>query len=111
MARDPLRALDTIIGLGVDQLLTSGQRATAEEGMQLIKQLVDRADNRLTVMAGAGINGLNVRRIVQATQVREVHASASVPRMPEIATGEARFGNHSRVTSVQRVRELIAAMS
>ncbi len=111
IARDPLQSLDTIIGLGVDRLLTSGQRATAEEGMQRIKQLVDRADNRLTVMAGAGINGSNVRRILEATQVREVHASASVPRNPEFATGEVRFGNRSRVTSVQRVRELIAAMS
>ncbi|WP_442508411.1 copper homeostasis protein CutC [Novipirellula sp. SH528] len=111
MTRDPLQALDTIIGLGVDRLLTSGQRATAEEGMQLIKLLVDRADNRLTVIAGAGINGSNVRRILEATQVREVHASASVPRSPEFATGEVRFGDHSRVTSVERVRELIAAMS
>ncbi|GAA4444447.1 hypothetical protein GCM10023156_02800 [Novipirellula rosea] len=111
MTRDPLQALDAIIGLGADRLLTSGQRTTAEEGMQLTKQLVDRTDNRLTVMAGAGINGSNVRQILEATQVREVHASGSVPRNPALATGEVRFGDRSRVTSVQRVRELIAAMS
>ncbi|WP_372721436.1 copper homeostasis protein CutC [Novipirellula sp.] len=111
IARDPLQALDTIIGLGVDRLLTSGQRVTAEVGMQRIKQLIDRADNRLTVIAGAGINESNVRRILEATRVREVHASASVPRRPAFATSEVRFGDHSRVTSVQRVRELIEAMT
>lgn len=111
ITRDPLQALDAIIDLGVDRLLTSGQKATAEEGVPLIKQLVNRADGRLTVMAGAGINGSNVHRFAEAMLVPEIHASASVPRSPELASGEVQFGDHSRVTSAERVRELIQMMS
>lgn len=108
---DPMKALDEIIALHVDRLLTSGQQITAEKGVPLIKQLVGHAGDRLTVMAGAGINNSNVRRIAEATQVRELHASASVPRATELASGEVRFGDNSRVTTVKQVRELIQAMS
>ena len=108
---DPMKALDEIIALHVDRLLTSGQQITAEKGVPLIKQLVGHAGDRLTVMAGAGINNSNVRRIAEATQVRELHASASVSRATELASGEVRFGDNSRVTTVKQVRELIQAMS
>ena len=109
--RDPMTALDAIIDLGIDRLLTSGHRSTAAGGLQLIKQLVHRVDSRLTVMVGAGINASNVSRIVSETQVQEIHASASVARLIEFANGEVQFGDCSRVTSVERVRELIGAMA
>ena len=117
VARDPLKALDAIIELGIDRLLTSGQSATAEKGVPLIRQLVDRAGDRLTVMAGAGINRSNVRQIIAETKVPEIHASASVLRLeslsqsPERPTHEVRFGDNSRVTSAERVRELVEMMS
>ena len=107
---DPMKALDEIIALNVDRLLTSGQQTTAEKGVSLIKQLVDHAGDRLTVMAGAGINSSNVRRIAEATQVREFHASASMPRATEFASGEVRFGDNRRVTTAKYVRELIHSM-
>lgn len=111
LVRDPLKALDAIMELGIERLLTSGQATTAEQGVPLIQQLVDRAGDRLSVMAGSGISSSNVNGIVAATRVAEVHASASVPRSPEFASGDVRFGDHSRVTSVDRVRELIQMMS
>lgn len=111
MVRDPLRAMDEIIGLGVDRLLTSGQKTCAEEGVSLIQQLVVRADGRLSVMAGAGVNASNVRRIIEVTEVTEIHASASISRTSDFALQEVRFGDDSRVTSVNHVRELIQQMS
>lgn len=111
MVRDPLRAMDEIIGLGVDRLLTSGQKTRAEEGVSLIQQLVVRADGRLSVMAGAGVNASNVRRIIEVTEVTEIHASASISRTSDFALQEVRFGDDSRVTSVNHVRELIQQMS
>lgn len=110
--RDPLQALDTIIDLGVDRLLTSGQHANAADGVRLIEQLVDRAGDRLSVMAGAGIHASNVKQIAESTHANEIHASASVPRSLESTSGfgEVRFGDRSRVTSEQQVRELIDAM-
>lgn len=117
VARDPLNTLDTIIELGIDRLLTSGQSVTAEKGVSLIHQLVDRAGHHLTVMAGAGINRSNVRRIVVEAGVSEIHASAGVLRLeslsqtPGLSAREVRFGDNSRVTSAERVRELIEMMS
>ena len=111
MARDPLRTLDAIIDLGVQRLLTSGQRRTASEGVPLIKQLVLRAGDRLTVMAGSGINHANANKIVTATGVQEVHAGASIPRTSSPAFGDVSFGDHSRTTCEQRVRELVQAIS
>lgn len=117
VAGEPLKALDAIIELGIDRLLTSGQSATAENGVPLIQRLVDRAGDRLTVMAGAGINRSNVRKIISKTKVPEIHASASVLRSeslsqsPEPSTHEVRFGDNSRVTCAHRVRELVEMMS
>lgn len=117
VARDPLSALDAIIELGIDRLLTSGQSATAEKGVPLIRQLVNHAGNRLTVMAGAGISCSNVRKIIDESKVPEIHASASLLRPeplfqpPGRSPREVRFGDNSRITSAERVRELIKTMS
>lgn len=74
---DPLEALDALLDLHVDRLLTSGQAASALAGADVIQQLVARAGDSLVVMAGAGVRANNVAELVRRTGVREVHASAS----------------------------------
>lgn len=76
MTRDPIRALETIIGLKMDRILTSGQESTALEGLPLIKELVERARGRIAVMAGAGITERNLERILKGSGCREFHCSA-----------------------------------
>ncbi len=73
MTRDPIEALDTLIKLGVERLLTSGQEASALEGAELIAELVERAGDRLTVMPGVGITSRNMQRILAETGASEVH--------------------------------------
>ena len=72
---DPAAALDTLIALGVDRLLTSGQEASALEGSDLIAALVQQAADRIVVMAGGGIHERNIARIVHLTAVPEAHMS------------------------------------
>ena len=60
MTPDPFEALETLIGLGVDRVLTSGQEATVLEGLPLITELVERAGDRIIVMPGGGITARNV---------------------------------------------------
>jgi len=74
-ARDPGEALETLIGFGIERVLTSGQAASAAEGVALIAALVAQAGERLTVLAGGGIRAGNARRILAATGVRELHSS------------------------------------
>ena len=73
MARDPYAALEALLALGVDRLLTSGQEESALAGMDLIAELVRRAAGRLIVMPGGGVTPRNVGRILSATGAREVH--------------------------------------
>lgn len=76
VTRDPFEALETLITLGVDRVLTSGQEVSALEGAEVIAELVRRAGDRIIIMAGGGIRERNVRRVVAATGVREIHFTA-----------------------------------
>jgi copper homeostasis protein len=73
MTRDPIEALDQLIELGVDRVLTSGQEASVVEGLDLISALVEHAAGRIAVMPGGGISDRNVRKVVRASGAREVH--------------------------------------
>ncbi|MFC4913918.1 copper homeostasis protein CutC [Actinomadura gamaensis] len=79
MAADPFAALDTLIDLGVDRVLTSGQDASALEGAPLIADLVRHAGDRIVVMPGGGITDRNVARVVAETGAREIHFAALAP--------------------------------
>ena len=76
LCRNPHEALQQLIQLGFDRLLTSGQAATAEAGIPLIRQLVDEAQGRLIIMPGCGVNTQNAARILHETGATEIHASA-----------------------------------
>lgn len=76
--RDPYAALETLVELGVTRILTSGQRARAWEGRDLIAELVRRAGDRIIIVAGGGISEQDVADLVAATGVREVHVRATM---------------------------------
>ena len=77
MTRDPFEALETLIDLGVNRILTSGQEPSVIEGLDLIVELVKRARGRIGILPGGGINDRNIGRIVAATGATEVHAHAA----------------------------------
>ena len=70
------RALDEIIALGCERVLTSGGHASALDGAQVIARLVKQAAGRIKVMAGAGIRSANMADVVRLTQAHEFHGSA-----------------------------------
>ncbi len=74
---DALAAIDALVELGVQRILTSGQAANATAGIATLRACVQHAKGRLIVMAGAGIHDGNVRELVAASGVREVHLSAT----------------------------------
>lgn len=85
MTRDPFEALETLVDLGVDRILTSGQEPVAEKGVELIGELVERAGERITIMACGEIREGNVREVVQRTGVSEIHATGFVSRESAMA--------------------------
>ena len=79
-SRDAAEALETIIELGCERVLTSGAHASAEAGSDVIAGLVQQAAGRIRILAGAGVDPTNVAALVRRTGVREVHASAKGTR-------------------------------
>ncbi|XP_073451662.1 copper homeostasis protein cutC homolog isoform X2 [Aquarana catesbeiana] len=76
MVYDPLLAMETLISLGFERVLTSGCDSSALEGLPLIKRLVEQAKGRIIVMPGGGITERNLHRILEGTGVEEFHCSA-----------------------------------
>jgi copper homeostasis protein len=70
-------ALDTLIELGIDRVLTSGQAPTALEGTRTLARLVTRAAGRIRILAGGGLTEENVARVVASSGVAEVHVRAT----------------------------------
>lgn len=80
MVSDPFKALEDIIALGFDRILTSGCASAAVEGIPLLRELNRRAAGRIIIMAGGGVNAANAARIMEETGVRSLHASCSAPK-------------------------------
>lgn len=118
MCKEPLKALKAIEGLGCERILTSGQQATAEEGIPLLKTLTEQA-GEVIIMPGCGVNAGNIRKIACETGAHEFHLSARTSvesgmcfRNPAVSMGGmvkvAEYGRE--VTSVEKVRETIRAL-
>jgi copper homeostasis protein len=75
-ATDPLQALEDIIACGCQRILTSGQVPGAYDGKELIKQLIEQADQRIFIMPGSGVRSNNIAAIANYTGVEELHSSA-----------------------------------
>ena len=76
VCREPFVALEQLIELGCDRILTSGQQPDAVTGISLIKELVQRAGDRIIIMPGCGVCEDNIARIESETGAKEFHTSA-----------------------------------
>lgn len=74
-AREPHRFLEDLIKLGVDRLLTSGQKPTGVEGIPLLKELVEIAGDKLSIMPGGGIRGNNFHPLLDL-DIKEIHTGS-----------------------------------
>lgn len=116
--RDAEEALEAVIRAGVSRVLTSGRAATALDGISTLSQLVRQAGDRLTVIAAGGITEDNVRRLVQATLVREVHVRAAERldsvmsyRRADISLSKPLVGEYAHLeTDADRVARVVEAV-
>uniref|UniRef100_K7FSF1 Copper homeostasis protein cutC homolog n=1 Tax=Pelodiscus sinensis TaxID=13735 RepID=K7FSF1_PELSI len=79
MVHDPLVALETLVSLGFERVLTSGN-SSALEGLPLIKRLTEQAKGRIVVVPGGGITERNLQRILEGSGAPEFHCSARSAR-------------------------------
>ena len=120
MCKDPFKSLEQIISLGCERILTSGQQPTAIEGVSLLKELVDKAGNRIIIMPGSGVNEDNIATLAKETSAKEFHFSAREPidskmiyRNPDLKMGGTvvsidEFAQN--ITNADKVKRTIAKL-
>ena len=77
-AADPFQAMEDIIEIGCERILTSGQVPNALDGAKLIFELIEKADDRIIIMPGSGVRSDNILQIAEQTCATEFHTSARV---------------------------------
>ena len=117
MCKNPFEALEQIISLGCDSILSSGQQPTAMEGVTLLSELIAKADGRITIMPGSGVNESNIAAIAQKTKATEFHFSAREPidskmqyRNPNLKMGGTVLSIDEyvqNITSAEKVKQTI----
>ena len=101
--------------MGFTRVLTSGQSNNAFNGMSNIAKLVEWSQNKITIMAGAGVNEDNLQTILNETKVKEFHSSASVSKASQmtffnkdVSMGKSIADEYSlKVVSVEKVVKLV----
>jgi len=117
MCNDLYQALEDIIDIGCERILTSGGKSTAMEGANILAHLIEKAAGRISIMPGSGVSENNVADLVHFTGVTEVHSSARIKieggmqhKNDHILMSD-RFGDEYSldVTSVDRVKAILKA--
>lgn len=115
MTRDPFEALEDCIEVGFDRILTAGQQAKAVKGAALIGQLIAKANGRIAIMPGSGVNENTVGEIVSKSKAKEIHFSATslrdsemIFRNPQIAGMGSDEGSEFKLRTVdpERIRKI-----
>ena len=118
MTADYREALEALVRCGVDRVLTSGQRDTAIEGIDILRDTQARADGRIVIMACGALDANNIARVRQATGVDEMHFAAlhtvksgMAFRNPHVGMGGTAIEREYEITltDVDAVRATIAA--
>jgi len=73
--KEPFEAMEQLIEIGCQRILTSGQKPAAPDGIDLIKHLISAADERIIIMPGSGVRKDNIKELATKTGANEFHSS------------------------------------
>lgn len=71
----PYEAMEELIAMGVDRVLTSGLRAKAMDGIDTIRRLQEKFGHQIEILAGSGVNASNAKFLMEETGIHQVHSS------------------------------------
>lgn len=117
--KHPKQALEDVIALGCERILTSGLASNALDGASKLAELVEQADGRISIMAGAGVCADNVATIIATSQVQEVHLSGKSSRSSKMhfIANEAKMGADDiddfaiPITSSEKIRAVTKVLN
>ena len=112
---DPFKAMEELIEMGCERILTSGQQPTAPEGVALIASLNENANGRIVIMPGSGVRVDNIRQLAKQTGCTEFHSSLRTKKNSHMEYIHPAFANSSESYSnpainAEEVRSLRAAL-
>ena len=116
MCADPVKSVEDIIHTGAKRLLTSGQKNKATEGVDLIRNLIEKASGRLIIMPGGGLTENNILKIAKSTGTSEFHltgrktlVSGMEFRIPDITmSGLNGYDEYSRkVADTELIKRIV----
>ena len=100
--KNPEEALEQLIDLGADRVLTSGLETTAEKGLNLLKELNKQAKGRIIILAGSGINQNNAK-LFKGIGLNEIHASAST----QIDANKSLFSSSLSYSDPKKIKAIL----
>ncbi|MCI9887198.1 copper homeostasis protein CutC [Micrococcales bacterium 31B] len=103
-------ALEQLIALGIDRVLTSGGPGGAADNLPTLAALRERAAGRIAVLVGGGVRAHNVRKILAATGADEVHLRAQQSLASPSTQSSVYDAGHRLVTSPAAIDELVALL-
>ena len=113
--RDPFEALEQLVEIGCQRILTSGQQPTAPEGAELLTKLVKAADHRIIIMPGSGVRPNNIAELARATGAVEFHsslrttASSGMTFLHSSFAGDGESATHATVEGAA-IRQLLSEL-
>lgn len=107
---DQAQALEDVVALGCQRILTSGGQISAEQGQAQLKALVRQAAGRISIMPGAGLTPRTIRAVAAHTGATEFHASAKRLSTVSPGLGPAEFTVPLFETDASVVAELLAEL-
>ena len=118
MCADMQQAMEDIIEIGCERILTSGGKSSAIEGSNMIAHLIEKAAERIVIMPGAGVNENTVADLIHYTNAKEIHSSSARSKVPKakmeyqndhilMGYGESDEFSFPALTGVEKVRNII----
>jgi copper homeostasis protein len=104
LVRDAAEALDLLIALGIDRVLTSGGPGAARDNVSTLRSLVRQAAGRIAIMAGGSIAERDMPGLLDATGLEEIHLGSGVTG-PAPTAGP--FGARPAPVESGRVRRIV----
>jgi copper homeostasis protein len=111
-AAEASRALEEIISCGCQRILTSGQVPNAIDGKELIKQLIQQADERIIIMPGSGVRSNNIVELATYTNTQEFHSSARkiIPSQMEFIQKSMKENVENILVDVEEIKMMREAL-
>lgn len=112
-----MAALEDVISVGADRVLSSGGKPTSVEGLETLARMNAAAAGRIIIMPGGGVNAMNIRQILEGTGAQEIHFSGSEAIQSEMVyregvsfTPSCLGGDFTRTeSSTEKIRQMIQA--